>query len=94
MTRWAAYQAIKPGDINLMAVAGSGIVHSERERPAATASAHRLHGLQLWLALPEADEEIDPAFYHYPSADIPASHINGVAVRVLIGSAYGFTLTG
>ncbi|MDP5149648.1 pirin family protein [Rheinheimera baltica] len=85
-----SYQAIKPGDINLM-VAGSGIVHSERERPEVTASAHRLHGLQLWLALPEADEEIDPAFYHYPSADIPASHINGVAVRVLMGSAYGFT---
>ena len=47
-------QLIQPGDINLM-VAGKGIVHSERERPQVTATAHSLHGLQLWLALPEAD---------------------------------------
>ena len=85
-----SYQTITPGDINLM-VAGRGITHSERERPEVTASAHRLHGLQLWLALPEADEEIAPAFYHYPSASIPAININGVAVRVLMGSAYGHT---
>ena len=83
-------QAIRPGDINLM-VAGRGIVHSERERPEVTAVAHRLHGLQLWLALPEADEEVEPAFHHYPSADIPALDIDGVPVRVMMGSAYGVT---
>lgn len=83
-----SYQAIRPGDINLM-VAGSGIVHSERERPEITAKAHQLHGLQLWLALPEDQQEIPPAFYHYPSADIPAVDVDGVPVRVMIGSAYG-----
>lgn len=83
-------QAIQPGDINLM-VAGKGIVHSERERPAVTAQPHRLHGLQLWLALPVEQEEIDPAFYHYPSATIPALEVNGVQVRVMMGTAYGVT---
>lgn len=83
-------QTIRPGDINLM-VAGRGIVHSERERPEVTAVNRRLHGLQLWLALPEADEETDPAFYHYPSAEIPAVSAAGVPVRVLMGSAYGAT---
>ncbi|MCB1942990.1 MAG: pirin family protein [Candidatus Accumulibacter sp.] len=83
-------QAIRPGDINLM-VAGSGIVHSERERPAVTAAAHRLHGLQLWLALPEKDEEIDAAFHHYPAARIPALTVDGVAVRVMMGTAFGVT---
>jgi len=83
-------QPIVPGDINLM-VAGRGIVHSERERPEIAAVAHRLHGLQLWLALPEADEEIEPAFHHYPGADIPTRTIDGVPVRVLMGSAYGVT---
>ncbi|SEA77455.1 pirin family protein [Alkalimonas amylolytica] len=83
-----SYQPITPGDINLM-VAGKGIVHSECERPEVTARDHRLHGLQLWMALPEADEEIEPAFYHYSSAAIPATRIDGVPVRVLIGSAYG-----
>jgi len=83
-------QAIRPGDINLM-VAGKGIVHSERERPEVNAKPHSLHGLQLWLALPEADEEIEPAFYHYPSASIPALEIADVPVRVLIGTAYGIS---
>jgi redox-sensitive bicupin YhaK (pirin superfamily) len=81
-------QPIRPGDINLM-VAGSGIVHSERERPEITAAAHRLHGLQLWLALPEADEETDPAFHHYASSEIPGFEVDGVPVRVMMGSAYG-----
>ena len=83
-------QPIRPGDINLM-VAGRGIVHSERERPEVTAVAHKLHGLQLWLALPEADEEIESAFYHYPGTRIPSVTVGGVPVRVMIGSAYGVT---
>lgn len=86
-------QVIQPGAINLM-VAGSGIVHSERERPEVTAQPHELHGLQLWLALPDALEEIAPAFYHVAATDIPAVRCgksSDVSVRVLIGSAYGVT---
>lgn len=83
-------QPIRPGDINLM-VAGRGITHSERERPEVTATERRLHGLQLWLALPEEHEETEPAFHHYPSDQIPAIDVDGVPVRVMIGSAYGVT---
>jgi redox-sensitive bicupin YhaK (pirin superfamily) len=81
-------QVIKPGDINLM-VAGKGIVHSERSPPELRKAAHSLHALQLWLALPEADEEIDPAFYHYPAAELPTAEVDGVALRVMMGTAYG-----
>ncbi|GAB3273927.1 pirin family protein [Parahaliea aestuarii] len=81
-------QAIVPGDINLM-VAGRGIVHSERERAEITATDHRLHGLQLWLALPEALEEMIPAFHHFPAEDIPVVEVGGVPVRVMMGTAYG-----
>lgn len=83
-------QVIQPGAINLM-VAGSGIVHSERERPDVTAQPHELHGLQLWLALPTAMEEIAPAFYHFDATEIPAVRCGDVSVRVLIGTAYGVT---
>lgn len=83
-------QPIRPGDINLM-VAGRGIVHSERERPEVRARPHRLHGLQLWLALPEAEEECEPAFLHYPSGDLPRVTVGGVPLRVMMGSAYGVT---
>jgi redox-sensitive bicupin YhaK (pirin superfamily) len=85
-----SYATITPGDINLM-VAGKGITHSERERPEVKNVPHTLHGLQLWLALPEKDEEIEPAFYHYPSASIPAVSVDNVSLRVLMGTAYGVT---
>lgn len=81
-------QAIRPGDVNLM-VAGKGIVHSERERAEITARKHNLHGLQLWLALPNEFEETEPAFHHYPSEEIPQTEIHGVPVRIIMGQAYG-----
>jgi hypothetical protein len=81
-------QPIRPGDINLM-VAGRGIVHSERERPEVRQVQHRLHGLQLWLALPAESEEVDPEFHHYPSSSIPAITVDDVPIRVIMGSAYG-----
>lgn len=81
-------QAIVPGEINLM-VAGRGIVHSERERPEIRRAPHTQHGLQLWLGLPEENEQTAPAFYHYAAAEIPAVTVEGVAVRVMMGRAYG-----
>ncbi|WP_100656778.1 pirin family protein [Alteromonas flava] len=81
-------QAIKPGDINLM-IAGTGIVHSERERPEVTRNEHTLHGLQLWLALPEEKQDIPPEFIHYPEATVPHVNVEGVRVRVIMGAAYG-----
>ena len=83
-------QPIRPGDINLM-VAGKGIVHSERTAPDVRASGQRLHGLQLWHALPEAEEETDPAFYHYPSDTLPQTELDGVKLRVMMGEAYGLS---
>lgn len=83
-------QPIRPGDINLM-VAGRGIVHSEREREEAITKPRALNGLQLWLALPTDQEETPPAFYHYPSNDIPHAKVGEVSVRVMMGSAYGVT---
>lgn len=80
--------AIAPGDINLM-VAGKGIVHSERTPDALRAAGHTLHALQLWLALPEEDEEIDPAFYHYDAAELPTTEVDGIPIRVMMGEAYG-----
>lgn len=81
---------IRPGDVNLM-VAGKGIVHSERELPETLNTPRHLHGLQLWHALPEADEEMEAAFHHYDGVEIPATEIDGVPIRVLMGKAFGLT---
>ena len=81
-------RVIRPGDINWM-TAGRGIVHSERSGPDARAHGGRLHGLQLWVALPAAVEEMAPTFDHYPGATLPSLETDGARIRVLAGSAYG-----
>ena len=81
-------QTITPGAINLM-VAGRGIVHSERTGAGLRAAGHRVHGLQLWFALPEEDEEVEASFSHHPAEELPHAAIDGSRVRVMIGSAYG-----
>lgn len=81
-------QAIHPGDLNLM-IAGRGIVHSERETQEQQQQSRNLHGLQLWLALPDEFEETEPEFIHYPAASLPTISLNKVPVRVLMGEAYG-----
>jgi redox-sensitive bicupin YhaK (pirin superfamily) len=80
--------AIHPGDVNLM-TAGRGIVHSERTAPDHRAGGKRLHGVQLWLAMPAADEEIDPTFAHHDQAELPVVAGDGKIVRVVIGNLYG-----
>ncbi len=81
-------QEITPGAVNLM-VAGKGIAHSERTPEGPRSKGHRVHGLQLWHALPEKDEECEPAFLHYAADEIPRTEINGTGIRVLIGEAHG-----
>jgi redox-sensitive bicupin YhaK (pirin superfamily) len=41
--------------------------------------------------LPRDEEECDPAFLHYPAATIPSGEVDGVPVRVMMGSAFGLT---
>ncbi len=82
--------SILPGAINWM-TAGSGIVHSERTGPEQRSRGGRLHGIQLWVALPREHEEVPPEFFHHPAETIPRVELSGVVVRVLAGSAYGVT---
>jgi redox-sensitive bicupin YhaK (pirin superfamily) len=81
-------QAIRPGAVNWM-TAGRGIVHSERTSAALRQTGSGLHLAQLWVALPQADEEMEPEFHHHPADTLPEFELNGVTVRVLAGSAYG-----
>ena len=85
-----SYQRIEPGAINWM-TAGRGIVHSERTPGDLAGQPHRTHGLQLWAALPKANEEDQPSFTHTPQADIPVVRLDGAVVKVLIGTAFGQT---
>ena len=83
-------QRIEPGAINWMS-AGRGIVHAERTPQDLRGQVRRSHGLQLWAALPLADEELAPSFTHTPAAALPLLELGGAQVRVLVGSAFGAT---
>jgi redox-sensitive bicupin YhaK (pirin superfamily) len=85
-----AVQRIEPGAINWM-TAGRGIVHAERTPDDQRGVRRRLHGLQMWCALPPADEEAEPSFAHTPAAAIPALDVGGAELRVLVGTAFGAT---
>ena len=81
--------AVQPGAVDLMC-AGRGVVHSERTPPELRARGHRLHGIQLWLALPASLEDAAPSFVHHAASEIPGTQTGeGVTLRVVLGSAYG-----
>lgn len=72
---------VRPGELNLMS-AGGGISHSEVSTPGTTI----LHGLQLWIALPESDRHGDNGFqFHAPES----TAVDGGSIRVFIGSLAG-----
>lgn len=73
-------QTVRPGELNLM-TAGVGISHSE-ESPA-QGRPPRLHGVQLWTALPGSALGIDPHFEHH--GDLPMVRHDGAVVRVFVG---------
>jgi redox-sensitive bicupin YhaK (pirin superfamily) len=79
---------IRPGEVNWM-VAGRGIVHSERTGTERRAAGNHLHGLQCWVALPSAHEEVEPSFAHYAAGAFPTVSGEGKNVRIAVGSLYG-----
>ena len=81
-------QLIEPGAINWM-TAGHGIVHSERSPEDMRQTGGNMHGIQCWVALPDQYEEMAPSFTHYPAHSLPEFQLEGVQLRLLIGSAFG-----
>jgi quercetin 2,3-dioxygenase len=69
---------VRPGQLNLM-TAGHGVSHSEL-----SLSAGPLHGLQLWVALPEERAAMAPDFEQHVSLPVYAGA--GVAATVLMGA--------
>lgn len=76
-------QPIRPGQLNLM-TAGHGVAHAEESPPAL---AGRQHGIQLWVAQPEATRHGPAAFEHH--ADLPRLDLGGAVATVLVGGLDG-----
>lgn len=82
------HQPIRPGEVNWM-TAGRGVVHSERSPAHERRAGARLFGIQTWVALPQAHEEIEPSFVHYPADQIPWVEEGGVRAALVVGEAWG-----
>lgn len=81
-------QRVTPGDAGFM-TAGKGITHTERtpidmrndrEYPA--------HGYQIWIALPEEIEEMEPKFEYLPKSEMPEWTENDLKMRLVAGSGF------
>ena len=84
------HETIRPGDVNWM-TAGKGVTHSERTGDDARASGMFLHGIQVWVALPDDKQEIDAEFHHHGADALPAFELGGAQFRLILGDAYGHT---
>ncbi|WP_296681209.1 pirin family protein [Novosphingobium sp.] len=82
------FATIRPGQVNLM-TAGQGIVHSERGLTAERENAKPIYGMQTWLALPDGQEDIAPAFESH--ADLPLVDDGSASARIMMGSLWGRT---
>ena len=76
-----AHAFVRPGQLNLM-TAGRGVSHSEVSTP----QTEVLHGVQLWIALPDASRHDPPDFEHYAPAAVEGE---GWTARVFLGSLLG-----
>jgi redox-sensitive bicupin YhaK (pirin superfamily) len=76
-------QLIRPGELGLM-TAGHGIAHAEHSPVAHPAL---LHGVQLWVALPEGARETTPSWEHH--SQLPIVTDVGLSATVIMGELAG-----
>lgn len=79
---------IKPGAVNWM-TAGNGIVHSERTPEYLRHSPLYMHGLQIWVALPKEQEQMEPEFFHVEKEKIPTWTEGDLQFKLIAGQAFG-----
>ncbi|HEY1142622.1 MAG TPA: pirin-like C-terminal cupin domain-containing protein, partial [Sphingomicrobium sp.] len=65
------------------------IAHSERSPGDERAAGAALDGIQTWIALPLAKEEVDPGFEHVPAGKLPMVEGDGVRLKLIMGEGFG-----
>ncbi|MER5859758.1 pirin family protein [Streptomyces sp900105245] len=76
-----SHALVRPGELNLM-TGGHGIAHTEVSTPRTTV----LHGVQLWVALPEEHRHTARDFQHHVPEPV---RLDGAVLRVFLGSLAG-----
>lgn len=79
---------VRPGDVAFM-TAGNGVTHTERTPEELRSVAHKMHGYQIWVALPESKEEMEPQFDFYRADSIPVWQENDMTIKLVAGEGFG-----
>lgn len=84
-----AFRIVTPGSVNFM-TAGKGVTHTERtpihQRDGRT---YKIHGYQVWIALPKSLEEIEPSFVHFDKTDLPTWKVGETQYTLVAGEGFG-----
>lgn len=78
-------QLIEAGDANWM-VAGDGIIHEEWGHPNIEENGGLVHGVQIWINLPQVKRRIAPEFHFAAKATLPFSKHGGSELRLIAGA--------
>ncbi|WP_136465161.1 pirin family protein [Flagellimonas onchidii] len=82
-------QLIKPGSVNWM-TAGKGVSHTERTpEHLRNGNTFVAQGYQIWVALPQALEDMEPNFYHIEAKDLPRWKDGDATFTLVAGEGYG-----
>lgn len=82
-------QIIAPGSVNWM-TAGKGVTHTERTPDVYRDGVkRRVHGYQIWVALPKHLENMDPEFQHVESDRLPKWNEGETKFTLVAGKGYG-----
>ena len=80
---------ITPGAVNWM-TGGNGVTHTERTPGhLRDGGSYEVHGFQIWVALPEHLEAMEPEFYHAEKKDLPTWQEDGIGYTLIAGEGFG-----
>lgn len=82
-------QIIYPGDVGFM-TSGKGVTHTERTpENMRRGQNHMVQGYQIWVALPEELEYMEPVFQYLKSTEVPEWVELDCKIRLVAGKAFG-----
>jgi redox-sensitive bicupin YhaK (pirin superfamily) len=79
---------VTPGDVAFM-TSGKGVTHTERTPEDARNKPFLMHGYQIWVALPEHQEQMEPQFDFYPAETIPKWEKDQMTFKLVAGNGFG-----
>ncbi|XOV66953.1 MAG: pirin family protein [Fluviicola sp.] len=79
---------VRPGDVAFM-TAGKGVTHTERTPEELRDTTHTMHGYQIWVALPESQEEMTPQFDFFAADTVPEWEENKMTIKLVAGEGFG-----